>query len=91
MGVLVCRTLDSCERLEPKELSEGVPWKGIGSSGVRVSPVIFTGRQKREASELKLAKAFFSSEETKFVSFKYSKLDSNPLPVIPDCMMRLLG
>lgn len=66
-----CRTLDSCERSEAKESSEDVPWKGIGSSGVRVSPVIVTGRQKREASELKLAKAFLSSEETKLFSFEY--------------------
>lgn len=32
--------------------------------GVRVSPVIVTGRQKRDESELKRAKASWSSVET---------------------------
>lgn len=38
--------------------------KGIGSSGVRLSEVIVTGRQKVELSEVKRVKASWSSEET---------------------------
>lgn len=40
------------------------PEKGIAGCGVRVSPVMVTGRQKRDASELKRVKASWSSVET---------------------------
>ena len=38
--------------------------KGIGESGVRLSEVIVTGRQKMESSEANVAKAWCSSCET---------------------------
>lgn len=69
MGVLGCRTEESCGRAEKKESADGVPWKGIGVSGVRVSAVMVTGRQKVEVSELKRAKASCSSEETEIVNY----------------------
>lgn len=71
MGVLGCRTEDSCGRAEKKESADGVPWKEIGANGVRVSAVMVTGRQKVEVSELKRAKASCSSEETWIVSPNY--------------------
>jgi len=51
-----------------KESAVGVPWKEIGGSGVRVSAVIVTGKQKVEVSELKRVKASCSSAETGIVS-----------------------
>jgi hypothetical protein len=52
-----------------KESAVGVPWKEIGGSGVRVSAVMVTGRQKVEGSELKRVKASCSSAETGGVNF----------------------
>jgi hypothetical protein len=40
------------------------PVKEIGVRGVRVSPVMVTGRQKVEGSVVKWLKASWSSEET---------------------------
>lgn len=96
MGVLGWRTEDSWGRAEKKAFSEGLPWKGIGASGVRVSAVMVTGRQNVEESELKRANASCSSGETGwFVSVEFNgvlfraqdPLYSSVLPVIPDCMM----
>lgn len=41
-----------------------VPENEIGSSGVRLSDVMVTGRQKVEGSEVKRPKASWSSDET---------------------------
>lgn len=96
MGVLDWRTEDSWGRAEKKSSVDELPWKGIGASGVRVSAVMVTGRQKIEESELKRANASCSSEETGwFVSVEFNGvlfraqdlLYSSALPVIPDCMM----
>jgi hypothetical protein len=51
-----------------KESAVGVPWNEIGASGVRVSAVMVTGRQKVEVSELKRVKASCSAAETGIVS-----------------------
>jgi hypothetical protein len=70
MGVLGWRTEDSWGRAEKKAFVEGLPWKEIGASGVRVSAVMVTGRQKVEESELKRVNASCSSAETRwFVSW----------------------
>lgn len=95
MGVLGWRTEDSWGRAEKKAFSDGLPWKEIGASGVRVSAVIVAGRQKVEGSELKRANASFSSAETRCLLvlnsmgvFQSSRSNnSNVSPVIPDCMM----
>lgn len=44
--------------------SVGDPVNGIGVSGVRLSDVIVTGRQKVDVSEVKRVKASWSSEDT---------------------------
>lgn len=51
---------------EEKKLSglDAVPLNGIGLSGVRLSPVMVTGRQKLEVLALKVVKASWSSWET---------------------------
>lgn len=97
MGVLGWRTEDSWGRAEKKAFSEGLPWKEIGASGVKVSAVMVTGRQKVEVSELKRVNASCSSAETGLVvsvgsmgfcsKFKIKCIYSSVLPVIPDCMM----
>ena len=73
MGVLGWRTEDSWGRAEKKAFGEGLPWNEIGSSGVRVSAVMVTGRQKIEESELKRANASCSSAETVgFISVEFN-------------------
>lgn len=65
MGVLGCR-IEEIWRSEEKNASglDAEPEKGIGVSGVRVSAVMVTGRQKVEGSVVKRLKASWSSGET---------------------------
>lgn len=65
MGVFGSRTEDSCGREEKKSSGlEEEPEKEMGDLGVRLSPVMVTGRQKRDASVEKRVKASWSSVET---------------------------
>ena len=53
-----CRTDESLGSVEKKSSGlEDDPENGIGSSGVNLSDVMVTGRQKLDASELKREKA----------------------------------
>jgi hypothetical protein len=64
---LGCRTDESCGSDEKNASGPEEPVNGIGSSGVRLSDVIVTGRQKLEVSEVKRLKASCSSEETGYL------------------------
>lgn len=66
----------------------------MASSGVRLSELMVTGRQKLAVSELKRLKASCSSAETRRgKQGLYRNKDTLHLdaPVIPDCMMPRIG
>lgn len=99
-----CRTDESCGSDEKNASGpEEAPEKGIWSSGVRLSDVMVTGRQKLEVSEVKRLKASCSSEETGYRVSAECRIGRpmdgrafvvhwNPLdvPEIPDCIMPML-